>query len=162
MSRIPRRRMPPAAGRTPVESLEIQSFARKLHEAMTRADMSQSDLARAVWGETTDKMGRPVARNRDRISQYLAGKAVPEPKNLQKIADVLGVDPLDLAPNITAATIEREDPTIQMTVVAGHTNRAHLRVNALVDVTIAAQIISILTSAGTNQPVAQPKESEPS
>lgn len=149
MSRIPRRRMPPAAGRTPVESLEIQSFSRRLHDALTQAGMNQSDLARAVWGETTDSKGRPVAKNRDRISQYLAGKSVQA--NLAKIADALGVDLLDLAPDITAATIEREDPAFQVTLVTGHDDRTHLRVNALVEFKVAQEVMRILAEAGVGK-----------
>lgn len=140
--------MPPASGRTGVERLEIQSFARKLDQALAAAGMNQSDLARAVWGETHDAKGRPVARNRDRISQYLQGKSVPDARNLKKIADVLGMDPLDLAPNITTATIEREDPAVQLTVVTGHVDKAHLRVNTLVDYALAAKIIQMLAAAG--------------
>lgn len=41
---------------------EYEDFARRLVDAMARKGMSQSDLARAVWGSTTDTRGRDVAR----------------------------------------------------------------------------------------------------
>jgi transcriptional regulator with XRE-family HTH domain len=58
---------------------------------MKKLGMSSSDLARQVWGTTTDKRGYTVARNRDRIGHYLAGTSYPEAENLQRLADALHV-----------------------------------------------------------------------
>jgi transcriptional regulator with XRE-family HTH domain len=138
------RRLPPAAGKTGIERLEMQEFGRKIRHYLDERGMSQSDLARAVWGETKDKHGRPAAKNRDRISQYVAGKSWPEPQNLARIAEALGVAPDELAPDVTATTVDREDPAIQMIMVQGHIDKVYLRVNTLVSLSGAARVISIL------------------
>lgn len=145
MSRAPRRLMPPTAGRTSVENFEVEEFSRRLNKLMLDKGMKQSDLARQVWGTQTDKRGYEVARNRDRISVYLSGRGYPDPVNLAKIADALGTTPEDLAPNITAATVEREKPEILMSAISGHSDKVLLRVNKLVPLSVAAEIVGILS-----------------
>ena len=66
-------------------------FAKTLQACMQQAGLNNSDLARCVWGTTTDNRGITVARNRDRIGRYLAGTSYPNPGNLWKIAGALGV-----------------------------------------------------------------------
>jgi len=139
--------MPPAAGRTHVARVELEQFARRLHQMLTDRGMSQSDLAREIWGETKDSRGYSVAKNRDRISAYLRAESLPEPQNLAKIAEVLGVAPEDLVPDLTAATVDRERPEVAMTMVAGHTDRVHLQVNTLLPLGVAAQIIALIDQA---------------
>ena len=75
-------------------------FQVALEQAMMAAKLSQSDLARKMWGSTTNKRGHSVARNRDRISQYCAGVSYPGPEIMQKLADALGVSvaTLDVEP----------------------------------------------------------------
>lgn len=146
MSGSPRRRMPVAAGQTGVERLETERFARKLYELLLERDMTPSDLARLIWGSTTDKRGYDVARNRDRISVYLAGKSVPDPLNLKKIADALGVPMDELAPDITGSAVERENPEIGITAVSGHPEKVYLRVNKLVTMTVAAKVMTLLSA----------------
>lgn len=145
MSKAPTRRLPPAGGRTGIERLELQEFGRKLQSLLNARGMSQSDLARAVWGETQDNRGRMVARNRDRISQYVSGKGFPEPQNLARMAEVLDVPVEELAPDIVASAVDREDPAIQMTAVTGHMDKVYLRVNTLVSLAVAAQVIGLLS-----------------
>lgn len=43
----------------------MKEFSRRLYKFMTEQGMSQSDLARKVWGETDDPRGFKVAKNRD-------------------------------------------------------------------------------------------------
>lgn len=142
-----RRTVPPGGGRTGLEVMQMASFARKLHEAMTRRGITQSDLARMVWGETTDSRGYKVARNRDRISQYLSGASVPETHNLQKLADALSMDVAELAPDLTASALDRSKPEVAITAVAGHLDRVHLVVNKLVPLTVAAQVVALIAGA---------------
>jgi transcriptional regulator with XRE-family HTH domain len=82
---------PLVSRRLPGPKPELQPFARKVREAMLDKRMSASDLARAVWGTATDFRGYKVARNRDRIGHYLAGVSYPEPDNLKKLAEALGL-----------------------------------------------------------------------
>lgn len=64
---------------------------------MDRAGLNPSDLARAVWGSRDDKRGYSVAINRDRIGRYLDGTSYPEPENLKRLADALGIPVESLA-----------------------------------------------------------------
>lgn len=43
---------------TALEQAELAAFSRKLNELMARAGMSQSDVARALWGSVTDTRAR--------------------------------------------------------------------------------------------------------
>lgn len=148
----PVRRMPHAAGRTSIEKIEMQHFARKLHDLMVQKGFSQSDLAKQIWGTTEDSRGYKVAKGRDRISQYVRGEAIPEPRNLQSIAKVLNVEVSELAPDLVAATLDREAPELAMTAVSGHENKVHLQINTLIPFEIAAQIVGLINKAksGTN------------
>ena len=136
-------------GRTPVVKLEMENFARRLKSVLDEKNMSQADLARKIWGSTTDSRGFDVARNRDRISVYLAGKSMPDSKNLRAIAEALNMKAEELAPDIIAATVERENPEIQFTMVSGHTDKVYLRVNKLVPLAVAAQIVTLLSDTTT-------------
>lgn len=117
---------------------------------MTAKGWGNSDLARAVWGETTDTKGYKVARNRDRIGVYLRGDGWPEPKTAEKMAEVFGIPKEELMPDVTAATVDREHPELALTMVAGHTDKVHLQVNALVPLTIASQIIALIEQSKTS------------
>jgi len=68
---------------------EYWDFSQVVLKAMLKKKMSQSDLAREIWGTTKDSRGHDVARNRDRITDYVKGRAYPEPKNLEKLAQAL-------------------------------------------------------------------------
>lgn len=127
--------------------MENEHFARVLNKRMLELGMSQADLARAAFGETTDNRGYTVARGRDRISSYLHGKSLPDPVNLQKLADALGMSPESLAPDITAATVDRENPEVALTAIAGHSDKVLLRVNKLVPLALAAQIVTLISNA---------------
>ena len=139
--------------------MELEQFASRLQHLRNEKGWSQSDLAREVWGVITTKAGREVAKNRDRISTYEMGKSWPDPHNLTKIASALGVSPEELAPDITAATVDRQNPEFAMTVVAGHSDKCHLKVNKLVPWSIATMVSQLLDYANLlNQGLADPHE----
>lgn len=112
---------------------------------MVQRGLSQSDLAREVWGTTTDTRGYTVAKNRDRIGAYLRGESLPEPQNLARLAEALGTKTEELAPDIVAATVDREAPELALTMVAGHPDKAHLQINKLVPIGLAVKIMGLLT-----------------
>jgi transcriptional regulator with XRE-family HTH domain len=131
-------------GRAPsVKTLELQNFARRLHTLLAQGGMSQSDLARAIWGPGTDPRGYNVAKNRDRIVHYLRGRSLPNPENLRKMAEALGVTPEELMPP-TSAAVDDENPAVSISMVGGHPGRAHLVVNKLVSMKLALQIGELL------------------
>lgn len=154
MSARPRRLMPPSlpvAGNSPMRRLELDQFARRLHQLMSENGHTNSDLARLIWGETeqTDAQGRTylVAKNRDRIGQYLKGGHYPEPATMQKIAEIYGVAKEDLAPELTAAAIDRERPEFGMTMVQGHADKVHVQINALLPLWAATKIAMLIEKA---------------
>lgn len=132
-------------GRGGYEKRELRRFAEKLHQLMIEKGLSQSELARAVWGEVTDSRGYAVAKNRDRISAYLRGATVPERTNLTRIAEALDTTVDELAPDMTASAVERATPAVAMTMVGGHSNLTLLQVHQLVPLEVAAQIITLLS-----------------
>src|SRR3954468_1996641 len=83
--------------KTTSQQKRYQAFADKLRDAMTRANVNASEVARRVWGTAKDKRGYDVARNRDRIGHYLSGSSYPEPENLARLAEAVGVTVEELA-----------------------------------------------------------------
>lgn len=127
--------------------LYAATFARRLRELREARNLSKSDLAKMVWGTMTDSRGYTVSRNRDRVSVYEDGKAVPSQENLKQLADALGVAVGDLAPDlVTSKTSTAKKPAISMSVVEGATDRAVLTINCQVSLALAAQIIQMISS----------------
>jgi transcriptional regulator with XRE-family HTH domain len=76
-------------------------FAANLKRCMQERNLSQSDLARAIWKEErTDSRGYPQPVNKDRISAWVNGRVLPTQENLQKAAEALGVTPEALLPEL--------------------------------------------------------------
>jgi transcriptional regulator with XRE-family HTH domain len=145
MSKNYRRSLGPGDGDTSVVTDRMAEFSKRLHYALLRAQMSQSDLARLVWNETrTDSKGFEQVVGRDRISAYVNKKALPSPITLKKIADALDMDVHELAPNLTAAAVEKDDPSLEMKMIEGHPDKVLLRVNQLVPLSVAAKIIAMI------------------
>lgn len=147
MPRTTRRLLPPVAGKTPTEAMQLEQFARRLHSIMLDKGLSQSELARKIWGSTTDHRGYEVAKNRDRISVYLAGRTIPDPKNLKLLADALDVEIKELAPELVASAVERDHPEIAVAAVAGHPESAVLRINTIVPMDVAVRVMALLSDA---------------
>jgi transcriptional regulator with XRE-family HTH domain len=136
-----------ASADPPTVEIGQQSFGRRLQRLLDQKGWNYSDLAREVWGKTTTKNGYEVAKNRDRISVYIAGKAFTDPRNLKRIADKLGVEIADLAPeHVGDAMIEQPLPAYSITKVQGEGDKVFLRVNKLVPEHVAAKIMVLLTT----------------
>ena len=145
MSRRPTTRLPPTAGPTNVERLDMQQFARKLHHLMIERGLSQSDVARKIWGSKKNPdTGHSVAINRDRISCWVRGTQVPDPQNLLKLSEALGVPVDELAPDIMASAVDREHPELAIQAVSGSPDTVHLVVTKLVPLAVAAKVASLL------------------
>ena len=136
------------SGRRP----EYAAFADTLRAAMLKHGLSASEVARRIWGPTTDKRGYTVAKNRDRIGHYLAGASYPEPDNLIELAKAVGLDVQDLAidkPVFVAGGGNsyrggRQPGDIQMTVLADHPNKARLVFDRTVDFETAMRVLQII------------------
>jgi hypothetical protein len=66
-----------------------ERFAANLRAAMGAKGWSNSDLARAVWGERVNNAGHREARNRDRVAEYLAARGFPSDDTMEKMVEVL-------------------------------------------------------------------------
>jgi len=117
---------------------EYKPFADALRVAMARSQKTASDLAREIWGSTTDKRGYSVGRNRDRIGHYLNGTSYPEPDNLEKLARALGIP-------VSELTIERPAGSNNPGPRARHASSTY-NIQAQPDGTIRLQIDKVITA----------------
>lgn len=112
--------------------LTKQEFARRLYRLMISKGWHQLEFARQA--------GLP----RDSVSVYMRGKSLPGPKVVAKLADALGVTPLDLLPNHVESAIEDDIPALDIKVSANAPGQAWLRVNQLVTTATAVKIADLL------------------
>lgn len=130
-------------GRAPMAPDEIakRGLSRKLVETMMERDLKQADIAAAVFGRDP-KTKR--AKGRDSVSQWVRGRSLPEPRNLQKLADFLEMKKDELVPPSAFSRQAHEDPAVELRQVAGEPGMAWLRVNRACSTAAAAQILDIL------------------
>lgn len=135
MARTPRYHLDnmPAAGLVP-KHLTKEEFGRRLYTLIMSKGWNQSELAR--------RAGLP----RDSISTYVRGRTFPTPKSLRALADALGIEPADLLPNSVEVSMDEDVPSLEMKVSTGAPDRAWLRVNRLVTLRTAAQVIELVQS----------------
>lgn len=128
-----------------VSKAALKEFSIKLQRLMVERNISQSDLARVVWGERVDpKTGYNVAKNRDAISNYLRGTRMPEPRNLAKIATALGVEPDELAPEVIPSGEASGPAELSVTQLPKHPNKVLLEIHKVVPFSTASKIMALL------------------
>lgn len=135
MSRNARTNLPPStAPGEPDEpkNLTKQEFGRRLQAVLMDRNLNQSDLARAA------------GLGRDAVSTYVRGRSFPEPKNLAKIAQALGVSTQALLPNTIASALDQEAPSMEIKEAVGHEGKCWVRINRLVTTKQALKIMQIL------------------
>lgn len=106
-------------------------FAERLQRLMLEKGLSQSDLAREVWGTMTDERGYTVARNRQMLTKYLTGKAEPRMSTVRKMSEALHVSLADLDPQsdpvnrpgsgVYVEPVDRRNARLQLNIVAPKT-----------------------------------------
>lgn len=122
------------------------AFKQRLSALREKEGWSQSELARQIWGETTDSRGYKVARNRDRISAYETGKSKPNRENLEAIAAVFSIDVEELAPDLLEeAAFNEPKPAVELRLDG---NTAYLRINSGIPTDAALKIVQMLHEAG--------------
>jgi transcriptional regulator with XRE-family HTH domain len=134
-----------SAAPQPMDVRGQEDFARRLRKAMAKKGMSQSDLAAAVWGQREaiypDGRQYTVAKNREQVSCYWHGKAIPRAGTLKKLADALGTTPAELAP---MAAQNHVPPEVSFEVLGG--GQAMLRVATVVSPDLAMKIARMIQS----------------
>jgi len=113
---------------TPPSSPDTPDFGARLKHQLKLKNWNQSDLARAT------------GLGRDSISTYIAGTVRPTPKNLVKIAQALGVQPADLAPD--SPRLEPDAPILEMTQLPD--GMVRLKIVKAVTLDQAVEIFTIL------------------
>ena len=118
---------------------------------MRRSGKSASDIAREIWGSTTDRRGYSVGRNRDRIGHYLNATSYPEPDNLEKLAKAVGVPVSDLTIDRPAANPgprSRPAPaSLTLTTVAP--GKMRIQVDKTVDSAFALRLAALIEACDT-------------
>ena len=115
-----------------VKTIRRTEFAKRLYSLMMLKNWNQSDLARAA------------SLGRDSISQYVRANNTPSPRNLKKLADALGVEPVELYPNYEAAAVEEEMPALSFRQMPGDEGHMWVRINKKVPKAVAAKLMILL------------------
>jgi transcriptional regulator with XRE-family HTH domain len=119
-----------------------------MRAALDKQGLTQSQLAAKIWGQTVDSKGAKVAKGKDRISEWLSGKARPSAENCEKLARALGLNASDLmttphrggkggAETLSFSAIESD----------AHPGMTLLHIRKLVPTTLAARIHLMLAEA---------------
>lgn len=115
-----------------------RAFPSRLRAIMDARDLNQSDIARMVFGTTTNEKGNVVARNRSQVSRWMQGSTLPDDRSLRKLAEALEIPREELLPKKAPPP----DATVEMRDLGE--GRAHLRVDKVVPLAVAAKIVSML------------------
>ena len=118
-----------------VRRVSQQEFAKTLNKKMMEKGWTQSDLSRAS------------GVGRDSISNYIRGKTVPTPQNLQKLADALGVDGADLYPNFSLKASALDMPAVQTRILPSDPKFMYLEVNCKLPTDVALEIQALITKS---------------
>ena len=107
------------------------AFGRNLKAALDAKSWNQSDLAKAT------------GLGRDSISTYIRGLTMPDPKNIKKLAEALGVAPQYLA---SGTSPERVLQALEITQSTA--GKVLIRINQAVTFEQASRIMAILQEGG--------------
>ena len=136
--------------RLPVERVRDINFAKRLRQLMSERELTQSDLAAKIWGRHISSEGKDVAKGRDRISVWLAGRNFPDHDNLLKLAKHLKVKLTDLAPQAELKAAHSVVADWSVTKPHGETGMSFFQVARYVPDDIAREIIGLLIKADRN------------
>lgn len=133
----PRSLAPPAprTSQTPTSNRDLAKLAlsRRLSKILQDRDMNQSDLARAA------------DLPRELISTYMRGRSWPTPLSLKRITRALGFKEVeDWLPDVMAAQVEDENPSLDMRALQGHPGKMWVRVNQVLPTMVAAKILQLV------------------
>jgi transcriptional regulator with XRE-family HTH domain len=117
------------------------AFPDRLQRFMDEKRMSRADLARHIWGTMEDERGYTVARNRQTISKYLAGRTEPSDTTVRLMAEALGVGFADLMPNTDP--VNRPGSGIVMTAIGSKKYRLDL--SLVVPADVATKVIDLIS-----------------
>jgi transcriptional regulator with XRE-family HTH domain len=116
-------------------------FRRRMRAALDKQGLTQSQLAAKIWGVTVDSKGARVAKGKDRISEWLSGKARPNAENCEKLARALGLKASDLM-IVSQHGGRGGAETLRFSAIESdaHPGMTLLHIHRLVPTTLAARI----------------------
>jgi transcriptional regulator with XRE-family HTH domain len=114
--------------------LARQEFARHLYNLMMKRGWNQSELA------------RQADLPRDSISAYVRGISLPNPQNLGKLADALGVDSRELLPTNADNKPDADSSTLELRISAADPSKAWLKVERFVSAHTASKIVEMIAA----------------
>ena len=133
--------------RLPIERMRDVNFAKRLRRLMSEQELTQSDLAAKIWGRHISSEGKDVAKGRDRISVWLAGRNFPDRENLEKLAKHLKVKVSELAPEAEMKAAHSVAADWSMTKPHGEVGVSFFQAARYLPDDIAHEIIGLLIKA---------------
>ena len=120
---------------------------------MSEQELTQSDLAAKIWGRHISSEGKDVAKGRDRISVWLAGRNFPDRENLEKLAKHLKVKVKvsELAPEAEMKAAHSVAADWSMTKPHGEVGVSFFQAARYLPDDIAHEIIGLLIKADQQQ-----------
>lgn len=120
------------------EAMSKQEFGRRLQKLLHDRNWSQADLVREVEAKTGTKMGR------DAVSTYINGRSFPTPASLNLLCKAFGLSREEILPNAVINAAQDEHPSFEMRIAAGHPGRAWVRVNRMMSLGTASEIVRLI------------------
>ncbi len=120
----------------PKDVVKIE-FAKRLQRAMIRKGWNQSELARRAQPHMKGKR-----LERDNISTYIRGNALPDPARLNALCQSLGIAPEDLLPSRGIPSAADKAPSFDVRDLQD--GNVWLRVNQAVPWDVALKIMVLL------------------
>lgn len=71
--------------------MATSEFSKWLEKTMVDKNLSQSDVARMIWGEVIDERGYASARNRQQVGKWVRGEVEPRRLTQLKVSRAIGV-----------------------------------------------------------------------
>ena len=119
-----------------------RQFGKNLYRLMQAKGLSQSDLAKAAFGQVGDE----AAKGRDRISKYIHGKAFPERDTLPMLCAALDCEIADLlSEQIVEELFTSGDVPVVVEVYGA--NKMRLRCDFVGDRQTVLEMLETLTAA---------------
>jgi transcriptional regulator with XRE-family HTH domain len=136
--------------RLPIERVRDINLAKRLRQLMAERDMTQSDVAAEIWGRHVSSEGKTVAKGRDRLSVWCAGRNFPDRENLQKLAKALKVKVSELAPEAELKAAHSVAADWSITKPHGETGVSFFQCARYLPDDIAHEIIGLFIKADQN------------
>lgn len=116
-----------------------EHFAQKLYQLLVNRGWSQADFARRA-GFTPNQ-----------VSTWINARVLPSPHSLMKMTQIFNIEANELVPGHGSLLDDPvASPTVDMRVVPGRPNAAHLHVSVIVPTTLAAKIIGMISDQQTS------------